>query len=276
MGGIVVAGNVGIDRIWQLDRPLRTGARLQCGSRVLRLGGGAANTAAALGELGHTPVIAASIAADAAGDDMVAAIRAAGLDTSGIQRPPGQTSPGDIFLDPEGERTLIGGMRKPRPLPPAVFAHEWTLLYVNIACLGDPAALAGFRDRPWVVAQLPADLQEMRPAHVLIASRSDIGDLPADLLWRQRRALDGDMLRGIVITDGGRGADIVDRQGIRHCPTTSHRIADSIGAGDFFAAGMIAALVERASIVDAVRQGQAAASRFILSRPAMLRVLGPG
>lgn len=276
MARILVAGNVGIDRVWLLDQKLRTGARIACHSRVLRLGGGAANTAAALVELGHLPAVAARIAQDAAGCDIIAALRGAGLDVGGIECFAGETRLGDIFLDPDGERTLIGSHAAPRPLPAALFTSSWSMLYVNFARLVAPESLAAFCDRPCVIAQLPLDLTERRPAHVLIASRSDIADLPADRLWQQRRAVDGDMLGCIVITEGGRGAEVVDAHGVTHHPTEIVLTCDSTGAGDFFAAGLVAGLLDHAPIGSAVQVGQAAAARFMQARPAMLRELGSG
>jgi sugar/nucleoside kinase (ribokinase family) len=273
MAGILLAGSVGADRIWVLDRKLRPGARLQCRERVLRLGGGAANTGAVLAELGHRPVIASVVGSDATADAMLAALVAAALEVGAIERRDGPTQAGEILLDPDGERTLIGGAHRRRALPEAVFSRDWSMLYVNIAYLLEPERLAGFRDRPWVIAQLPLDLDEPRPAHALIASRSDIADLPAELLWRRRKEIDGDGLRWIVVTDGGRGVELVDAQGVRHFPTQADAVADTIGAGDFFAAGLIDALVGNVPVENAIRQGQEVAARFLRHRPAMLRVL---
>eukprot|EP01037_Dinobryon_pediforme_P004316 gene4316-4365_t len=273
MTGILLAGSVGADRIWVLDRKLRPGARLQCRERVLRLGGGAANTGAVLAALGHRPVIASVVGSDAMADAMLAAIVEAGLDVSAIERRAGATQAGEILLDPDGERTLIGGAHRRRALPQAVFTRDWTMLYVNIAYLVEPERLGAVLERPWVIAQLPLDLDEPRPAHALIASRSDIADLRAETLWQKRREIDGERLRWIVITDGDRGAAVVDDTGVRHFATEAQRVANSIGAGDFFAAGLIAGLAADAPVAEAVRQGQSAAARFLRDRPAMLRTL---
>ncbi len=275
MTRILVAGNVGVDRIWRLDRKLQTGARLQCLDRVLRIGGGAANTAAALAGLGHVPLIAARIATDALGEQMVDAIRTAGLAVDGVERPQGVTTPGEILLDPDGERTLIGGGRRAQLLPVAVFQRVCSIVYVNFARLAAPTSLQPLLARNWLVAQLPADPEESRPAHGLIASRSDVADIPADALWRKRLERDGTALRFVVVTDGRHGVEIADAQGVRRMVCAAPLSVDSIGAGDFFAAGLLEALACGADADAAVVRGQAAAARFIAARPAMLRVLDP-
>ena len=67
MAHIVVAGSVNLDRVWWLEAPLQSGARLSYAHRQLRLGGGGFNTAVALRTLGHDVSIVASLADDKAG-----------------------------------------------------------------------------------------------------------------------------------------------------------------------------------------------------------------
>lgn len=269
---ISVAGSIGLDRIWTLDQPLRPGGRLRCLRRFCRIGGGAANTGAVLAALGHAPALIARVAEDATAQAMRARLAAAGLDLSAVEARAGATRPGEIFLTPDGERTLIAASGLPAPVPPALAAIEGGLVYVNIARLTDPLALRPLLERATLVAQLPLDVAEPRPAHVLVASRSDIGDMPAAELWRLRRALDGP-LRLLVVTDGGQGAEAIGADGHWHRATTPLAVTDSIGAGDYFAAGLVDAVLRNAAPAEALDHAQAVAARFLQARPACLAEL---
>jgi sugar/nucleoside kinase (ribokinase family) len=271
MTRICIAGSVGIDRIWQLDQPLRPGARLRCLHRFCRLGGGAANTGAALAVLGRTVELAARVRRDPAGDRLLALLETAGLDTARIERSDGTTQAGDIFLQPDGERTLISAGGQPVSVPAALLGTACRLAYLNIARLSDPLALRPLLDRCHLVAQLPLDLAEPRPAHLLIASRSDIGGLDATELFRQRRTLDGEALAAMVVTDGGHGAALVQADGMTELHATPlDGLSDSIGAGDFFAAGLLDALARDLPAAEAITAGHVAARRFLLERPPVL------
>ena len=271
MAGICVAGSVGIDRIWQLDQALRPGARLRCVHRFCRLGGGAANTGAALAELGQSVQIIARLRRDPLADRMLALLETAGLDTTRLARTDGSTQPGDIFLQPDGERTLISAGGTPSAVPPALLGTTCRHAYLNISRLTDPLVLRPLLDRAILVAQLPLDLSEPRPAHLLIASRSDIGMLDAMELWHRRQALDGEALRHIVITNGGDGAELTDGATTVTLPTTPlPDLQDTIGAGDFFAAGLLDALARGLPPAEAITSGQTAATHFLLTRPAIL------
>ncbi len=268
---ICVAGSIGLDRIWHLDQPLRPGARLRCLRRICRLGGGAANTGTILRALGHDVQLVGRLCRDPAGEALLARVRSAGLACAAIARVDGATRRGEIFLQPDGERTLISGGGAQAVVPAALLATPAPYAYLNIARLADPLALRDLLPRTFLVAQLPLDLAEPRPAHVLIASRSDVTDMPAVELWGQRRALDGAALRHLVITDGGQGAELAGADGVRHftgLPIPD--LADSIGAGDFFAAGLVDALARGRSAPDAVIHGQDVARRFLLDRPPIL------
>lgn len=271
MPAICVAGSLGLDRIWYLDQPLRPGARLRCLHQISRLGGGAANTGTVLHALGHDVQIVARLCCDPSADALLDLARRGGLDCSAVARVDGATRHGDIFLQPDGERTLISRGGAQAAVPPALLASTAPTAYLNIARLADPITLRALLERACLIAQLPLDRAEPRPAHVLIASRSDVEDIPATELWRLRRAVDGEALRHLAITDGPNGVDLVGPDGALHLPSLPiPDLADSIGAGDFFAAGLIDGLVRGLPMPDATAKAQAIARTFLLDRPTIL------
>ena len=87
----------------------------------------------------------------------------------------------------------------------------------------------------------------VRIAHLVKASEEDIGWLypgrKAAEVARQWLALGADL---VVITDGGRGAGAFTGRGTAiHRPAVGVTVADTVGAGDSFTAGLIAALIRR-------------------------------
>ncbi len=265
---VAVAGSVGADRIWHLEQPLRAGARLTWSHRSLRVGGAASNAAAALLWRGHPVDIATWLGDDPLGDRIAQALAQAGLDLAGIVRVSRPTLAGDILLDPRGERTLLAPRRQPRPIPEALFRTHATVAYFNAKALTEPARLRSLAERLCLVAQLPDDLHEPRWARILIASRSDVGALPAIELLRQRQMVD-DGLEAVVVTDGAHGAELANAAGCRAVPARPiAEVTDSIGAGDFFAAGLAGALAEGFALQDAILAGHDTAATCLTARPA--------
>jgi sugar/nucleoside kinase (ribokinase family) len=269
---VLVAGHANLDRVWQLAEPLRAGARLNVLSRHLRLGGGGANTAAALVTLGAPVKLACRLASDTVGDAMFAWLAEAGVDMAATERHDGATTAGDILLDPSGERTLLGtsSAAASHILPTALLNWSGRVAYVNLSRLADPSALAAVTARCLLVAQMPLDLAQPRPVQVLIASRSDVSGISPEELFRRRAVLDT-ALRQVVLTDGPGSVALADASGVRMLEPAGPAVSgNTIGAGDFFAAGLLQALGSGAEIGAAVGAGQLAARRLLVTRPAAL------
>ncbi|GLK85450.1 hypothetical protein [Ancylobacter defluvii] len=203
MGHILVAGSVNVDRLWQLDAPLRAGARLTYRGSTLRCGGGGFTTGAALLALGHAVTIAATLADDGLGHACFDRLATLGFDVSGVRFFGRHTTPLDIFIDPSGERTILAPRSTEArrlaqlPHPPA------DLVYVNVRRM-QPGALAGLAPGTRRVAQVPLEPREQRPADVLIGAAPDGGiDLGGDA-FAQARRIAGPSLATLVLTDGPR------------------------------------------------------------------------
>ncbi|MDZ4136408.1 MAG: carbohydrate kinase family protein, partial [Paracoccaceae bacterium] len=106
MARVLVTGNINRDRTIRLEAPL-PGCRIRGYDMGYALGGAAANTGLALARGGHEVVIASGLGQGPEGDDMLALLRAAGVDVSHVQRlnsPPAEPL---ILIEPSGERTII-------------------------------------------------------------------------------------------------------------------------------------------------------------------------
>ena len=92
-------------------------------------------------------------------------------------------------------------------------------------------------------------------------------------LWALRRTLDGPTLHAIILTRGPEGAGFITESEEGFVPSPAILQADSIGAGDFFAAGLLSGLADTMALPQAIERGHSIAHHCLQTRPALLRVL---
>lgn len=263
MARIVVMATIGLDRVWTLDRPLRAGGRHVCEGIETRLGGGGFNTGDVLIELGHEVVLVTNLADDDGGRWCRAVLDERGFDTRFVESVPGATVPTEVFVDPAGERTILRHANSSRSgalrLPPI----DADAGYLNVRRV-DPAVVAPLKGFPWVVSQFPLDHREARPADVLIASRSDVAAATSAALWRDGVAIAGERLETIILTNGPEAVTIVERgRDLRVAANPVASPIDTTGAGDFFVAGYIDAVLAGREAPEAAHLGCIVAARHL-------------
>jgi sugar/nucleoside kinase (ribokinase family) len=270
MSKILVLGSVNVDRVWRLDRPLRVGGRNLFGAVERRIGGGGFTTGAALLTLGHQVSIATSLGDDEDGRRCLETLRQLGFGTTdvSVQRRP--TTPIEIFVDPFGERTILasgGTEAEPVTQMPTGSAD---LAYVATRKV-DKAVLSRLSARMDVIAQIPLDVGEQRPATVLIGSSSDLSVAGLRNVFASGRRIAGPSLQYVVLTDGARDVRVWDRRAEQRIPVDPRPTADdTTGAGDVFAAGFIDAYLRGDEPRDAVRHGNQIAGLFLADRTAFV------
>lgn len=253
MALVLVIGAVALDRPIRLDRPVRSGGRARGVSqgRMLggRLGGGGSNAGCALRSAGHQVLVASSLSDDADGLEARRLAEAAGLDLRFTSLRPGPSSRTLIFIDPGGERTIIG-LDEPARGGPSSIAAPSAWPDVRPDGLFIRAAYGGAAD--WAQAtQGPVVLHWPAPAYngqadVIVASADDLE--ASALTYEAARARLGPRLQWLVVTHGAAGA-------VAHGPADAITVAgqprtmrDATGAGDIFAAGLLDALLAGAPI----------------------------
>lgn len=249
MARIVVVGSVARDEVVRLDEKFRVGTHLQGTWQGPRLGGGAACTAVPLAYAGHEVFVVTSLGDDDEGHGLAADLAATGVDTSRIEFVDQPSTRSIILVDSAGERTVINVTRTMQDIPPErLLGLGADCLYVrsrrnDLAPLLREAAASTF-----VVAHMPPCEPGGMPAHVLVASASD---LDADMLqdpFAAGREVAGDILQTLVLTHGPKGAVAHRADQTLRVPSPTVVPVDTTGAGDAFAAGMLHALVTRASM----------------------------
>ncbi|MFD6875138.1 MULTISPECIES: carbohydrate kinase [unclassified Streptomyces] len=252
---IVVGGEALIDLVPVAQPP---------GALLPRPGGGPYNTALALGRLGAAAAFCSRVSSDGFGEDLLAGLRAAGVDLSLVQRGPEPTTLAVPSLAPDGsaayrfyvEGTADRFFTLPPALPPdaralalgtcslvlepgasayeALLRREsrrglLTLMDPNIrpALIADPA---GYRER--FLARLPY-------VSVLKLSEEDaawLGGRPADWLAAGPSA--------VVLTRGAAGLTVWTAGGAEHSASARPvTVTDTIGAGDTVNAALLHRLV---------------------------------
>ncbi len=254
MSRIVVVGSIAIDEVVGIRQPLGAGLHLDGRERGRRVGGGAANTAIPLAFAGHEVAVVSAAGTDVDGGTILRRLAEAGVDTSQIARLPGPSTRSLVLVDEAGERTVVNLHRCREGAPPRrLRTLPADAVYVRSRDLDLGWILAERLESCLVVAHVPPAVPGARPAHVLVASASDLPTEEAERPWEALRRAGGESVRHVVVTRGSAGAEAHSRDGRLRVPAREAAAIDSTGAGDVFAAGLLHALVSGAPMDSALR-----------------------
>jgi fructokinase len=234
------------------------------GTRHEYAGGSAANVAVALARLGRPTRLATSFAADHHGELVAAHLERAGVllasDPYAVER----TSTAEATIGTSGAATYafdIDWRLRPVDLDEdPLVAHTCSLGAVLLPGADDVRALLGrLRERSTVsydVNARPAvtgtgpDVVERVERMVAVADLVKASDEDLEALYPQRTYADSAAAllelgpAAVVVTRGAEGALWVDRAAPVQIASRPVRVADTIGAGDTFGAGLLDALWE--------------------------------
>ena len=256
---------------------------------AMQAGGDAVNEAVALARLGHPPLLVSKVGDDAAGDFLLRTLTAEGVDTAFVARERGlDTGINVVLVRPDGQRSFVtnrnGSLRRlgPADILPALDSPAFR--DVAVACL------ASLFVSPVLTLADTADLLRRLKARGVVTcadttrpkrgeTLDDLAPVLAELDFffpnRDEAALltgetdpdaiaDALLERGLgcaVVKLGGEGCLV--RGGNVDLRVPAYPVArcvDTTGAGDTFAAGFIAGLLEGRTPRDCARLGCAAAS----------------
>ena len=253
MARIAVIGSVARDEVIRLTEPLRAGTHLNGVAAEARMGGGGANTAVALAAAGHEVSLLAAVGQDAVGDVLLAELAAAGVDTAAISRLDRPTTRSLLLIDPTGERTVVNVARCEDAAPPErLLDLPADAVYVRSRRRDLGPLLVAKAAGSLIVAHLPPVEPGARPAHVLVASSSDLDAGVIQTPQALGQSVSGGLARWTVITAGAAGARAYSAGEMLEAPAQRVEPVDTTGAGDAFAAGLIHALVEGRPMADAL------------------------
>jgi ribokinase len=283
MTRVVVLGDVMMDVVARLDGPVALGT--DSPARVAFQGGGqAGNTAAWLGVAGAEVALAGRVGADAAGRSAAEELRAFGVDVRlavDSERPTGRCV---VLVAADGERTMFpdaganGGLA-PADLPEDLLVGGDHLHVAGYALLrkGSRRAALAALDRaraagmtvsvdPSSAALLSGGLRQLgKGVDLLLPNSLEASVLTglADPL-AAARAL-SEPFPEVVVTLGDHGAVWTDGGEVVEVAAPAAEVVDTTGAGDAFAAGLLAARARGAGPKEALEAGCALAAQAVAS-----------
>ena len=245
MADIAVIGTVAADIVLRVPVLPGPGDHVEAEPLGWRLGGSSANVACGLAAAGHRVELIGPIGTDAMAAALVAELSQRGVGTAHCMRVPGSSPRALIMIDPVGERTIVVVGSPPAPVDVAL-PEGLDCVYV------ESFARFPVADRlpdALVVATPPTG--GPWPADVVVGSEQQLSADP----FAAARAAAGPRLQWVVVTRGARGASAFGPGGEHHAAARPARQVDATGAGDAFAAGLIAALLAGRDIDGALEWG---------------------
>ncbi|MGJ3263168.1 MAG: PfkB family carbohydrate kinase, partial [Salinarimonas sp.] len=240
---ILVVANVNCDRVWLLDEPLHAGGRHAVRKTHERTGGAGYHAAAAIARLGGRATLSASLARDERGARLMADVAARGIETTGVVHAHPATTPLDILLEPDGQRTIL---YRPTAAPPAIWPAPganapYDGLYVNSTPAMPAHAAALVAAGSPILAQLPVATQEgTHPAPILVSSADERPDRGLAEVWSRAVCVSGGHAQRLVLTDGPRPIRVLGGAGVlATIPITPIVGRATTGAGGFFAGALL-------------------------------------
>jgi ribokinase len=287
---IVVLGDVMVDVVAQLAGPLAPGSDAP-GRISFGAGGSAANTAAWLAAAGERPVLVGRVGDDEPGRSAAGELRAAGVDARLAVDPERPTGTCIVLVAPGGERTMVpdagaGGGLAADDLPAELLGAGRHLHVAGYALLrpgSRPAARAAIERAaacgmtvsvdPSSAALLSAGFLDLAAgAGLLLPNAEEAVALTAERdPGRAARRL-AERFPEVVVKLGPDGALWSDGGSELRVPAEPLAdVIDSTGAGDAFAAGLLAARLAGAEPAEALAAGCRLAARAVVTAGARPR-----
>jgi len=285
-GRIVVAGDVMSDVVATLSGPIAHGSDRT--ARIVQRGGGAAaNVAVWLARAGAAVTLIGRVGDDPTGRATAEGLRAEGVDARLAVDAALPTGTCIVLVEPGGERTMLpdagaNAALAPAPLP-AGTRHVHVAGYALLHPGSRPAAQAMIAAARAAGATVSVDPSSAAPLALAGAAAFLGWSAGADLLLPNRdeaavlagtadpaaaaRALAAHAAE-VVVKLGAGGALWSDGRAVVHVATAPVPDADTTGAGDAFAAGLLAARLRGAEPEAALRAGCALAAEAVARRGA--------
>ena len=278
---IVVAGDVMTDVVAALSGPVAQGSDTPA-RIVLRGGGAGANVAVWLARAGADVTLIGRVGDDAAGREAAAGLQAEGVDARLAVDRARPTGTCVVLVEPGGERSMLpdaganAGLEAAALPPGAAHLHLTGYALLNPGSReGARSLLSAARARGIGVSIDPSSAEPIRRA----GARAFLGWAgDADLLVPNRdeaTALTGigepagaarallAHAREVVVKLGPDGALWTDGADEVRAPALPVAVRDTTGAGDAFAAGLLAARLAGAAPAAALRAGCALAAEAV-------------
>ncbi len=282
MTRVLVVGDLVTDVLAMASGPIAEGTDTVA---AISMTGGvsAANTAAWLARTGRPVTLVAAVGQDAAGEQRVAELEAAGVNCVLARR----GTPGTVVVVATGaERSMLCDRGANASLTPddvdrgLAAAADGVHLHVSGYPLLDPRtlaagrhALAAAREQGLSVSvdaasagplrSAPDFLSWVRGADLLFANRDEAGVLAGDGTPEEQARRLAIGVGAAIVKLGGDGAIWASGDEVVRVPAAAATVVDVTGAGDAFAAGAVAAWLSGAQPAEVLQSGAALAAEAV-------------
>ena len=278
---IIVMGNVVADVVACAVDEVPRFASLHPESITFHSGGCATNPAIGLARLGVEAQLVACVGQDLFGNALLEILQAGAVDTRYVQRLGGQaTGVSIVLVDSNGERRFIANpgannSLTPAALPPAALDGAFALhiggFFVTQGLEdGTLASLLKLAQTKGVLTSLDpisGSIRERREALFPLLPYLDLlllNDDEGQEITDQKEphaiaeALLAHDVRTVIVKQGARGSLVMGQHGPLTVPAYPAHTIDGTGAGDAFAAALLASLARGDQFAEAVRWASAA------------------
>lgn len=285
---ITVFGSLNLDLLFNLDRLPTRGETVLTREIVQLPGGKGANQAAAAAMAGAVTRFVGCVGADGLGEPVLAALRNAGCDVSGVDAVPGATGTAVVMVECSGENQIVVGSGANLAvtadlLDAAAPAGGDTLVcQMEIPAEATVAALRAARAAGARTVLNLAPAQSLGPdalaaVDILIVNEGEAallaGETALPAVTARALASAHDLI--CIVTLGGDGAIAVTPQGRGwRIGSLAVEAVDTVGAGDAFVGVLAASLDLGLDLPDALHRASVAAG-LACTRPGAMAAL-PG
>jgi ribokinase len=266
---VMVVGDLVTDVLAVPAGPVVPGTDTAAGVRVGG-GGQAGNTAAWLAYAGVPVTLVATVGDDPAGRDRVAELTAAGVDCAGVRTVPGVPTGTLVVLATAEERTMLTDRGAADHLRPsdvdAAIGQAGHLHLSGYTLLGDGSRAAGRHALATARARglsTSVDAASVAPLRNAGGFADWIRGVDLLLANADEATILGTVPATMVVKHGPAGAEWRSGATTVHMAATPAAAVDATGAGDAFAAGLLAAWLAGASPADALRAGTRLAAEAV-------------
>ena len=270
----VVVGSINMDMFAMVGELPRTGETVLGDSFFSAVGGKGANQATAIARLGTPVLFVAKVGDDLFGKQMLATLKGNGIDTRFVSTD-NQSSSGVamVNVDKAGENTVVvipgtnqrlskeDVLRAETEIAKAkVLVVQLEIPLETVDAALDLAKRYEVRTilNPAPSCRLPDGL--FQKVDILTPNETELGRLvnenvsTKDGMKRVSQRLLELGVKTVVLTLGGEGVMVADKEGFRHYPALPVKVVDTTGAGDAFTGGLAAFLTEGLDLDQAVKR----------------------
>ena len=271
-------GSLNLDHLYQVGDIVRPGETISANGKTEVCGGKGLNQSVAMARAGAKVWHAGNVGQDDAGDTLLAALAAEGVDTSLIGRQPVPSGHAIIQINSEGENAIIvfGGANRqvtPEQIDAVLAPFEpgdLLVLQNEVNCL--PEIIRCAHARGMKIALNPSPITAaLEEVPVELCDILFVNEIEAGALCGVERASLAQLAERfpdamLVYTMGSRGACVYAGGKTYQQAAYSVKAVDTTGAGDTFSGYYLAALCEGKTIPEALRLAAKAAA-ISVTRP---------